>query len=143
MIAKLRHSLVKIRVYDPGKGKSEMTGSSSYAVVGSLDGERVRLSLGTDVERTAMRRIEAIKRACDSPESAFWMELEEILPARTFQFFANKVGYTKLKAQTTGKTWGDLVKLYEADLDRRIANGKMLKNTRDLYWKTVRKFTDF
>jgi integrase/recombinase XerC len=154
VLLKIRHAAVKVRC--TRTGASKFTGAETYSVVGSLDGKRVRLALGTEEEKIAIRRIEKIKTACAvGPTSPMWTELEESLPVTTFDFFAKAAGYVK-QAQTRTATakpsWTDLCDVFELEMKRLIANkqrgatseeGIMSESTRDRYRQTVRHFTAF
>jgi len=134
------------------EGKDTFTGAVTYSVVGSVDGQFIKLALGTEDERVAIRRIEKIKTGCAvGPASAMWLELEDALPRRTFEMFAGKVGYAK-KVQSVKSTWPNLVELFEVEMDRMIANktrgaqredGIMSQSTKDRYMQTIRMFTLF
>jgi integrase/recombinase XerC len=154
MLLKIRHTAVKVRCTRPGT--SRFTGAKTYSVVGSLDRKRVRLALGTEEEKIAIRRIEKIKTACAvGPASAMWAELEESLPGTTFDFFSKAAGYVKpahSKAATAQPTWADLCDVFELEMNRLIANkqrgatseeGIMSESTRDRYRQTIRHFTAF
>ena len=159
MRLKIRHQAVKVRI--PRERRSEgdstgFTGTETYAVVGTRDDDRIRLSLGTEDERVAIRRVEKIKTACAvGPDSPTWLELEESLPFRTFDFFGSRVGYVKLiqeKVETHKPTWNDLCVLFELEMKKRIANkargatpeeGTMSESTRERYRQTIRTFTSY
>lgn len=136
------------------EGEDKFTGSKTYSVVGTLNHERVRLSLGATEKNVAVRRITKIEKAVgEGPYSGLWVELAETLPKRTFQFLADRVGYVgKTAASKSVFTWQDLVEAYEIDMQRRIDNkergagreeGIMADSTRDRYRTTFRHFESF
>jgi integrase len=154
MLLKIRHAAVKVRC--TRKDAAKFTGAETYSVVGSLDGKRVRLALGTEEEKIAIRRIEKIKTACAvGSASPMWTELEESLPATTFDFFAKEAGYvkpTQTKTAIAKSSWANLCDVFELEMKRLIANkqrgatseeGIMSESTRDRYWQTIRHFTAF
>ena len=154
MLLKIRHAVVKVRC--TRKDAAKVTGAETYSVVGSLDGKRVRLALGTEEEKIAIRRIEKIKTACAvGSASPMWTELEEALPATTFDFFAKEAGYvkpTQVKTANVRSTWVNLCDVFELEMKRLIANkqrgatseeGIMSESTRDRYRQTIRHFTAF
>jgi hypothetical protein len=158
MLLKIRHTAVKVRSANSGKheGKSKFTGASTYSVVGGLDETRVRLALGTEDEKVAIRRVEKIKTACAiGPGAPMWSELEDSLPATTFAFFADRAGYikpTQVKAPISKPTWADLCAIFELEMQKRISNklrgatpeeGVMSESTRDRYRQTIRHFEAF
>ena len=159
MRLKIRHQGVRVRAANSRKSdddKNRFTGATTYAVVGVLDEYRVRLSLGTEDERVAIRRVEKIKSAfAVGKESPIWLELEDSLPSRTFQFFADNVGYVKAipdTGATRKPTWEDLCNRFELEMERLIGNklrgatseeGLMSESTRERYRQTIRSFTAF
>jgi hypothetical protein len=156
MLLKLRHTAVKVRRPNSEKfqGADKFTGTVTYTVIGTVDGQFVRLALGTEEEKAAIRRIEKIKTACAvGPDSPVWLELEESLPPRTFSFFSNKAGYKKSASLVAAKScWGDLCDAFELEMKRLIANkdrgatreeGIMSQTTRDRYQQSIRHFTGF
>lgn len=156
MIIKIRHTAVKVRRANSGSfdGADKFTGAVTYSVVGSVDGQFIKLALGTEEEKVAIRRVEKIKTACAvGPDSPIWSELEDALPHRTFQLFADKVGYTKKNNATrTNPTWTDLADLFETELSRMVENknrgaqreeGILAETTKNRYMQTIRSFTVF
>jgi integrase len=151
MRLKIRHQVVRVRADNRITHGEKFTGSTSYSVVGKVDEIRVRLALGTDIQRTAIKRVEKITTACaDGPDSLLWPELQDCLPIRTFKFFADKVGY--VRKSTSNPTWKDLTELFELEMKRLIANklrgatlkeGAMSESTRLRYRQTVKTFTAF
>jgi integrase len=136
------------------EGEGKFTGSKTYAVVGTLNHERVRLSLGATEKNVAVRRIAKIEKAVgEGPYSGLWAELAETLPGKTFKFFADRVGYVG-HAPTSKSifTWQDLTDAYEIDMQRRIDNkergagreeGIMSLSTRDRYRTTINHLESF
>jgi hypothetical protein len=85
MLVKIRCKEVKVRRRNSHqfKGDAKFTGTVVYSVVGTIDGERVRFSLGTEEKNAAFRRTSKLERACgEGPNSALWAELEESLRRR-------------------------------------------------------------
>lgn len=156
MIIRIRHTAVRVRRAHSGtfKGADKFTGAVTYSVVGSVDGRFIKLALGTEEEKVAIRRVEKIKTACAvGPDSPIWSELEDALPRRTFQLFADKIGYIKKSdAVRTKPTWADLIGLFESELDRMVENknrgaqreeGTLAVTTKNRYMQTIRSFTAF
>jgi integrase len=157
VLLKIRHAPVKVRRpnSEQFKGEDKFTGTVTFSVVGSADRQEVRLALGTDSEKTAIRRVEKIKTACAvGPTCPLWAELDDSLPLRTFQFFATLAGYVSPSQQTSSSkpTWTNLAEIFELEMTRLIANKKrgttreegiMSESTRDRYRQTIRHFTAF
>src|SRR5258708_28916958 len=128
MLINIKYKEVKARRHDSHlfKGEDKFTGTVSYSVVGSMDREPVRMSLGTEEKTAAIRRVTKIEKACaEGSKSSLWHELEESLPPKTFKFFADRVGYvgSKRLASIT-PTWGSLCDAFEIEMTRCIANKK-------------------
>lgn len=159
MLLKIKHAAVRVRSADSGKVKSneaKFTGTVTYAVVGTLDRQRVRHALGTEDPKIAIRRVEKIKTACAvGPDSAIWSELEDALPPKTFGLFANAAGYVRSErfhAHSVKPTWVVLTDSFEFEMKRLIANklrgaspeeGTMAVSTRDRYRTTIKHFSAF
>jgi hypothetical protein len=156
LLAKLCYKEVKVRRPNSDKydGEDKFTGTKTYRVDGTLDGERVRMSLGTEEKSAAVRRVAKLERAvAEGPMSLLWPELNEALPPNTFRFFANRIGYVgQKKVATSQVTWQDLVDAYEVEMQRRVDNkergadreeGLMSTTTRDRYRQTIRHFDAF
>ena len=147
MLVKIKHKEVKVRRPNSHllKGEEKFTGTTSFSVVGTADHELVRLSLGTETERVADRRVSKIRTACaEGSGSQLWPELEEALPPKTFKFFADRAGYARSAPKTVlaKSTWGDLCEVFELEMQRLIANkirganseeGILSESTRDRY----------
>ena len=137
------------------EGEEKFYGSKTYAVVGTLNHERVRFSLGTTEKNVAIRRITKIEKAVgEGPASGLWDELVEALPARTFQFFASRIGYVahQESIKVSAPTWQDLVDAYEIEMQRKVDNeergasrkeGTLATSSRDRYRVVIRDFTNF
>ena len=83
MLAKLCYKEVKVRRPNNGKydGEDKFTGTKTYRVDGTLDGERVRMSLGTEEKSAADRRVAKLERAvAEGSPSPLWLKLSEALP---------------------------------------------------------------
>jgi integrase len=157
MLINIRYKEVKVRRPNSHlfNGEEKFTGTVTYSVIGSVDREPVRLSLGTEEKGAAIRRVSKIEKACaEGSKSSLWHELEESLPTKTFKFFADRAGYvgsTKTPSSIT-PTWGSLCDAFEIEMTRCIANkkrgasrkeGTMSESTRDRYRQTIRHFTSF
>jgi hypothetical protein len=96
MLVQLSYRGVKVRCPNSGQydGDDKFTGTKSYQVDGTLDGERIRLSLGTEEKSVAVRRVSKLERAvAEGSSSPLWLELSETLPRKAFSLFADRVGY--------------------------------------------------
>jgi hypothetical protein len=96
-------------------------------VFGYTGKERVRKPLGTDRAGVGDTRVEWIKRACEEgANSAYWPQLKECLPLKSFTYFAEKVGYTDAPAvdPKSAPTWTELLAAYTKRLERPIESGK-------------------
>src|SRR5713226_4974713 len=157
MLINIKYKEVRVRRPNSHlfKGEDKFTGSVTYSVIGSLDREPVRLSLGTEEKGAAIRRVSKIEKACaEGSKSSLWHELEESLPPKTFKFFADRAGYvgSTKTASTITPTWDSLCDAFEIEMTRCIANKKrgasrnegiMSESTRDRYRQTIRHFTSF
>ena len=158
MVVDIRYQEVKVRRPNPHlyKGDDKYTGTVTYSVVGTVNRERVRMALGTEEKKVAIRRVGKLEQACaEGATSALWHELEDSLPFKTFKFFADRAGFVatpKMAATTTRPTWQMLCDIFEAEMQRLIDNkargasseeGIMSTTTRDRYRQSVRHFTDF
>jgi hypothetical protein len=156
MLVNIRYKGVKVRRHGSHllTGDDKFTGTVAYSVVGSLDGEAVRLSLGTEEKTAAIRRVSKIEKAiAEGPSSLLWYELNESLPPKTFKFFADRVGVVGQGTKATAKsTWQDLCGAFELEMERMVANkhrgasreeGVMSSTTRDRYRQSIRHFTAF
>jgi site-specific recombinase XerD len=158
MLLKIRHTMVRVRRRNSEQfeGDEKFTGTVTYSVIGTVDGRFVRLALGTENERVAIRRVEKIKTACAvGPSSPLWCEIEDSLPVGTFKLFADLAGHVRSITQKSSPaqiTWTNLVDVFEIEMSRLIANkkrgaaqeeGAMAESTRDRYRQTIRHFTAF
>ncbi len=66
MLINIKYKEVRVRRPNSHlfKGEDKFTGTVSYSVIGSLDREPVRLSLGTEEKGVAIRRVSKIEKAC-------------------------------------------------------------------------------
>jgi hypothetical protein len=128
--------------------------STASADSGSIDHQRVRLSLGTEEKNAALRRVAKIERAlAEGASSPLWYELSEVLPPKTFQFCADCVGYVGNKSKAAAKsTWQDVCEIFEVEMQRLIDNkvrgaspeeGIMAESTRVRYRQTIQHFGTF
>src|ERR1700736_6366745 len=156
MLANLRYKGIKVRHHGSHllEGEAKFTGTVAYSVVGSLNREEVRLSLGTEEKAAAIRQDAKLDRAiAEGPTSPLWYELNESLPQKTFKFFAHRIGVITSGNKATAKsTWQDLRGAFELEMERMVANkvrgagreeGIMSPNTRDRYRQCVAHFTAF
>src|SRR6266478_6983274 len=156
MLVNLRYKEVKVRRRNSHlyKGDDKFTGIVTYSVVGgALDGERIRLSLGTEEKNAAIRRVSKIEKACaEGPQSLLWPELEESLPPATFKLIASRIGYVGERKATGKSRWQDLCDVYEIEMQRKIDNKKrgasskegiMAESTRERYRTVIKHFTEF
>ncbi len=157
MLINIKYKEVKARRHDSHlfKGEDKFTGTVSYSVVGSIDREPVRMSLGTEEKNAAIRRVTKIEKACaEGSKSSLWHELEESLPPKTFKFFADRVGYVGSKKTpiSVKPTWNNLCEIFETEMERLIANklrgasskeGIMSDSTRHRYRQIIGRFTAF
>ena len=153
MVIDIRYQEVKVRRPNPHlyKGEDKYTGTVTYSVVGTVNRERVRMALGTEEKKVAIRRVGKLEQACaEGANSALWHELEDSLPYKTFKWFADRAGFvaTPKTATTTARpTWQMLCDIFEAEMQRLIDNkargasseeGTMSPTTRDRYRQSVR-----
>jgi hypothetical protein len=127
MLANLRYQGVKVRRHGSHAltGEDKFTGTVAYSVVGNLNRERVRLSLGTEEKAAAIRRVSKLDRAiAEGPSSPLWHELNESLPSKTFKFFAGRIGVVSTSGSkaTAKSTWEDLCGAFELEMERMVAN---------------------
>jgi integrase len=153
----IRYKETKVRRPNSGlyQGENKFTGSVTYSVVGTINHEAVRLSLGTEEKSVALRRISKIEKVvADGPASPLWHELNDSLPPKTFEFFAKRVGFVISGSSKAGAkpTWQDLCEVFEMEMEKMVANkergasreeGVMSNSTRERYRQTVRHFGTF
>jgi hypothetical protein len=103
------------------------TQNETFWVFGYTGKERVRKPLGTDRAGVGDTRVEWIKRASEEgASSAYWPQLKECLPQKSFAYFAEKVGYKDAPAvePKSAPTWTQLLAAYTKRLERPIESGK-------------------
>lgn len=126
--------------------KGGKTGTTTYWAMGWLGKTRIRRALGTEKPGVADTRVEWIKRACEEgPDSPYWPQLRDGLPARSFEYFAGLVGY-KEKAPEPPKreaVWTDLRASYVASLDNKILLNEFTESSKDNYLQSLRAFDAF
>jgi integrase len=124
------------------KGK---TGTTTYRIVCYVDSKRVRLALGTERAGTADTRKDWIERAVrEGANSTLWTELRNALPRRTFEYFAEVVGYVDApKPAELTPTWSDLNLSFIAVLDKKILNGEIVPSTKRNYLQSLKEFDNF
>jgi integrase len=121
-------------------------GWAVYQLEGRIRGQRIRLSLGTKNYATASEWAQRVNFAIErGPESAYWPELRRVLPPDTFEKLAEVVGYTEKPdlAPPRAPTWADLHSSFKAEVERRIAIGKLRTSTWERYQQTVKAFEGF
>lgn len=127
------------------------TQNQTYWAFGYTGKDRVRKPLGTERAGVGDTRVEWIKRACEEgATSTYWAQLKECLPAKSFAYFAEKVGYkdapaTELKREPT---WTELLAAYTKRLERPIESGKRAgklraQSTKTCYAQVFSTFTQF
>jgi integrase len=124
--------------------------NGTYWAFGWIGRERVRKPLGTDKAGAADHRVDWIRRACEEgPESKYWLQLKEALPARSFQYFTGLVGYQDSPAPVKrDPTWAELRAEYMKHLERPIERGKRKgqfrsESTKARYQQTLIEFDRF
>jgi hypothetical protein len=88
-----------------------------------IDGNRVRLSLGTRNHDAAQRFASRIEKAlAEGSQSQLWEELRAVLPDRTFQNLAKSVGYIPPQTQPEKPkpTWSNLRASFEGYMQKRM-----------------------
>ncbi|MGA7855741.1 MAG: hypothetical protein WCA15_20645, partial [Candidatus Acidiferrales bacterium] len=127
------------------------TQNQTYWVFGYSGHERVRKPLGTERAGVGDTRVEWIKRACEEGvNSAYWPQLKECLPLKSFAYFAEKVGYKDAPAAEPKRqpTWTELLAAYTKRLERPIESGKRAgklraHSTKTCYAQVFSTFTQF
>jgi len=154
MLVNIKHKEVKVRrpnshLFD---GEEKFTGTVTYSVVGSVEHQPIGLSLGTEEKSAALRRVKKLETACaEGPTSTLWLELEESLPAKTFKFFADSVGYVRSSPIRAARpTWANLRDAFELEMERLIENKRrgatkqvLSEGSRKRYLQTIRHFSSF
>ncbi len=116
---------------------------SKRRIDGYILGKRLRLSLGTANDSTADTWKNKIERALQGgAASPLWPELKRFLPPQTFRTLAGIVGYRE-EPQVEHPTWVQLDAAFSAEMQQRIALGKLAQSTRERYQQTLRAFADF
>lgn len=107
---------------------------------GYVLGRRVRLSLGTASGGCADAWKGRIERALQGgAESPLWPELKRLLPPQTFRTVAEIAGYEERRPAT----WTELESAFTAEMQQRIALGKLAATTCERYQYTLRSFREF
>jgi integrase len=121
-------------------------GFAVYQLEGRFRGHRIRVSLGTKNHATASEWARNVNFAIErGPDSAFWRELVRVLPSDTFEKLASLIGY-KLQPDPIPllkPTWLDLKNSFTAEMERRIAIGKIRNSTWERYQQTLNGFDAF
>lgn len=101
---------------------------------------RIRGALGTKNQDAARRIVHKLGVAIsEGKESTLWLELKAVLPAATFERFADYAGFREKAIPT----WEELRAVYEIHATQRIALGKLQQSTYDRYAVTIREFDQF
>jgi integrase len=154
MLTNIKYKEVKVRRPNSHlfTGEDKFTGTVTYSVVGSVDHQPIRLSLGTEEKAAAIRRVKKLETACaEGPTSTLWLELEESLPLKTFECFADRIGYVKSTPTRAARpTWANLRDSFELEMERLIENKRrgatkqtISETTRSRYLQTIRHFGAF
>jgi integrase len=154
MLVNIKHKEVKVRRPNSHlfKGEDKFTGTVTYSVVGSVDRQPIRLSLGTEEKNAAIRRVKKLETACaEGPTSTLWLELEESLPLKTFKFFADRIGYIRSTPTRAARpTWANLCDAFELEMERLAENKRrgatkqtISENTCKRYRQVIRHFSAF
>ncbi|HVB86151.1 MAG TPA: tyrosine-type recombinase/integrase [Candidatus Dormibacteraeota bacterium] len=116
---------------------------AKFHVEGRIAGERVRLALGTANRENARATVRDIERAVSAgANSSLWPKLKTILPPKSFDWLAAKVGYQET-APVSVPSWTELARLFDADARRRIVLGKFRESSLERYLYETREFGDF
>jgi len=100
----------------------------------------VRGSLGTRNQEAARRICHRLEMALvEGSTSALWIELRGLLPAATYQRFADLLGIKERQVWT----WSDLARSFRAHLEQRRRIGKLQESTEKRYEATLREFEKF
>jgi integrase len=114
-----------------------------FQLEGRIAGERIRLALRTQNRENVRNTIREIEGALAGANgSALWSKLRSVLPERAFERLAAIAGYQECAVPLAPK-WKELVKLFEADCERRIALEKFAPSTFERYAFETREFSDF
>lgn len=116
---------------------------TKFQVEGRIAGERVRLALGTANRENARATVREIEHAISyGSSSGLWPKLRTVLPQKTFEWLAEKVGYRE-SVPVAATSWAELARLFEADARRRISLGKFRESTLERYLHETREFGEF
>src|SRR5260370_11027904 len=121
-------------------------GLAVYQLEGRFRGRRIRVSLGTKNHATASEWARNVNCAIErGPDSAFWLELGRVLPSSTFEILARLVGFKQRPDPISPPrpTWLDLKNSFTAEMERRIAIGKIRNSTWERYQQTLNGFDAF
>jgi integrase len=103
-------------------------------------GKRVRGSLGTRSRDMALRLIHKLETAIvEGQDSCLWVELQTLLPFRTYKNFSDYAGVKPKQLPT----WEDLKTGFSVFREQRVKLGKLAQSTSDRYEGTIREFGDF
>ncbi|HWF36951.1 MAG TPA: site-specific integrase [Candidatus Acidoferrales bacterium] len=115
----------------------------TWKVDGTVEGQRVRLSLGTRDREAAKKTVSDIELAMiDGKNSSRWLSLQTILPPKSFQVFANAVGWNPEPAKTA-PIWSDLVCEFSTNFQRKVLQGDRSELTWRRYELACDTFTKF
>lgn len=114
-----------------------------FYVEGRVSGERVRLALRTRNRENARATVADIERILiEGADSPFWVKLRSVLPEKSFARIASVVGFVE-RPLIPAPSWPELVGLFSADAERRIAIGKFRSSTWARYQFETREFSEF
>jgi integrase len=114
-----------------------------YHLAGRIGGRRLRFTLGTGSRDAAEKIRNWIEKAIiEGKDSHVWPELARTLPPRSLRHAAGVVGYSERPAPEL-PTWDMLLVAFTAEMDRRVARGKLQPSTRSRYLATTREFSLF
>jgi integrase/recombinase XerD len=115
-----------------------------YRLEGKVLGAYLRLTLGTRDGREAEKLKNLVQAAArEGNDSAGWAELRRLLPESAFTRLAKIVGYIEKAAPPPPPTWTDLVRLFSAEAQQRIAIGNLRATTWTRYQQTFKTFGVF
>ena len=125
------------------KVRKRAGGKRLYWAFGTLAGQSFRRPLGTANHDTASNLATYIENAIGGGQnSPLWPHLKRVLPPRTFSAVANMANYHEPEPINI-PIWRDLKAAFEAEMEQRIAIGKLAESTRERYVQTLKAFDTF
>jgi integrase len=114
--------------------------SGTFHADATINGERVRLSLGTRTSEFAKRLVSKLEIAIlEGPDSPRWSDLRLTLPGPTFLRFARLTGVK----EKWSPTWKQFRELFESDMNRRVKFNELRVNTVLSYKRLLSMFERF